>query len=68
MLYATCSILKDENDAQIEKFLELFKDASVIKLNLPFGQKTKFGWQILPNESSISADGFYYSIINKNKA
>ena len=68
MLYATCSILKDENDTQIEKFIEPFKDASVVKLNLPFGQKTKFGWQILPNESSISADGFYYSIIYKNKA
>ena len=68
MLYATCSILKDENDAQIEKFLELFKDASTLSFNLPFGQKTKFGWQILPNESSISADGFYYSIIYKNKA
>ncbi len=67
MLYATCSTLKDENDAQIANFLELFKDASTLSFNLPFGQKTKFGWQILPNESSISADGFYYSIIYKNK-
>ena len=42
--------LKDENDAQIEKFIELFKDSSVIKLNLPFGQKTKFGWHVILNE------------------
>ena len=51
LVYATCSILKDENKAQIQKFLVNSKD-------WVFEQEKLF----IPNELG---DGFYFSIIKK---
>ncbi len=51
LVYATCSILKDENKAQIQKFLENTNDWAL--------KKEKFN---IPSELG---DGFYFSILKK---
>ena len=37
LLYATCSILKTENEQQITRFLESHEDAKEIKIELDWG-------------------------------
>jgi 16S rRNA (cytosine967-C5)-methyltransferase len=62
LLYATCSILPDENNLQINNFLEATSDASLIPLSIQYnGQMTSR--QILPNEQKM--DGFYYAKLQK---
>jgi 16S rRNA (cytosine967-C5)-methyltransferase len=53
LVYATCSVLKDENKAQIQKFLANSNE-------WVFEQEKLF----LPNELG---DGFYYATLKKNK-
>ena len=60
LLYATCSILPEENAEQIEQFLKDTVDAELLPLN---GDNNAIGWQILPNENSM--DGFYYAKLHK---
>jgi 16S rRNA (cytosine967-C5)-methyltransferase len=62
LLYATCSILKAENELQIADFLYSHDDASEIKIDLDWGIKTVIGRQQLP---SHEFDGFYYAKIRK---
>lgn len=67
LLYATCSILKDENEQQIRHFLKEEKSAKEVKFMLPFGEVRDVGVQILPRyfESEKSVDGFYYALLEK---
>ncbi|MBV7315566.1 16S rRNA (cytosine(967)-C(5))-methyltransferase RsmB [Shewanella sp. NIFS-20-20] len=62
LLYATCSILPQENAQQIQAFLERTKDATL----LPIAQQSpaEIGWQILPGTQGM--DGFYYAILQKS--
>ena len=60
LLYATCSILPQENDQQIARFLAENKDATLIKIN----DSDNLGWQILPSEQNM--DGFYYAKLVKS--
>ena len=62
LLYATCSILKAENEEQITQFLESHQDAEEIKINLDWGIDTSVGRQQLP---SHNFDGFYYAKLQK---
>ncbi len=62
LLYATCSILPQENAVQIEQFLAQQQDANLVELPEYQG---KTGWQILPNESGM--DGFYYAKLQKSQ-
>ncbi|WP_409440249.1 16S rRNA (cytosine(967)-C(5))-methyltransferase RsmB [Psychromonas sp. GE-S-Ul-11] len=62
LLYATCSILPDENDLQIERFLASTSDASLIPLSSKVND-TVCQRQILPNEQKM--DGFYYAKLQK---
>ena len=59
LLYATCSILPEENSTQIAKFLETHADARAELL--PDG--TEHGLQVLPSE--CGGDGFFYAKILK---
>lgn len=70
LLYATCSILKDENEKQMISFFDQHANAKEIELTLPFAQREIHGYQILPiyNELSEKMDGFYYCLIQKNHA
>ena len=62
LLYATCSILKTENEVQIADFLNHHQDALEEKINLDWGIKTSIGKQQLPQQNF---DGFYYAKIIK---
>ena len=63
LLYATCSILADENDLQIKDFLKNTADASLIALSDQYNS-TEHGRQLLPNEAGM--DGFYYAKLHKS--
>lgn len=63
LLYSTCSILQDENDKQISSFLKDHQDAKVLNLRLPFGVKSKHGYQLFPDANG--SDGFYYCLLQK---
>ena len=64
LLYATCSIFKQENEQQIERFLAHTEDASEVLIDACWGQARGHGRQILPGEQGM--DGFYYAILQKN--
>ena len=63
MVYATCSILKDENENQIIEFLSRFKDARNEEIEIAWGEGT-IGKQQLPEHSY---DGFYYAKLSKKQ-
>lgn len=64
LLYATCSVLKQENEAQISAFLSTHKNAIELPINDDnWGNYANFGRQILTGESGM--DGFYYARIAK---
>ena len=63
LLYATCSILPDENELQVKSFLESKSDATLIPLSEQYNSVTQ-GRQLLPNEDAM--DGFYYAKLQKN--
>ncbi|MCP4985908.1 MAG: 16S rRNA (cytosine(967)-C(5))-methyltransferase RsmB [Colwellia sp.] len=67
LLYATCSILPQENSQQISSFIEQNPDAQLIAINtnnLDTVEKT-IGWQLLPDDENM--DGFYYAKLLKQK-
>ncbi|NLK85383.1 MAG: 16S rRNA (cytosine(967)-C(5))-methyltransferase RsmB [Aeromonadales bacterium] len=57
LVYTTCSILKQENDEQIQKFLKRHSDAKLLPFTM--NGKTVSTYQRLPGEDN--ADGFFYS-------
>ncbi|MCK4744050.1 MAG: 16S rRNA (cytosine(967)-C(5))-methyltransferase RsmB [Sulfuriflexus sp.] len=63
LLYATCSILPDENAQQIESFLARQADASEVIIEANWGAAQKHGRQILPGQQGM--DGFYYALLEK---
>jgi 16S rRNA (cytosine967-C5)-methyltransferase len=65
MLYSTCSIFKDENESQIDRFLERQPDASAVSLDqYDWGQKRSHGRQILSGQDNM--DGFYYALLTRS--
>ncbi|WP_085300261.1 16S rRNA (cytosine(967)-C(5))-methyltransferase RsmB [Cognaticolwellia mytili] len=60
LLYATCSILPEENSQQVQHFIEKNSDAELVGIT---DNATDIGWQILPNNNSM--DGFYYAKLVK---
>ena len=63
LLYATCSILVEENAAQIDAFLARTPDAVAEPLDARFGRASGAGRQRLPGEDD--ADGFFYARVRK---
>ncbi|WP_298719833.1 16S rRNA (cytosine(967)-C(5))-methyltransferase RsmB [uncultured Oceanisphaera sp.] len=62
LLYATCSILPDENSAQIQAFLQRTPNARHQPLH-PDESVEQPGWQLLPGAEQ--RDGFYYAKLSK---
>jgi len=62
-LYATCSILPEENTLQIQAFLARQTDAVEIVINSNWGMAQQVGRQILPGQQDM--DGFYYALLKK---
>lgn len=63
LLYATCSILRDENDRQAAAFLAETKDARELPLPTHVGRERLVGRQILTGDDNM--DGFYYARMAK---
>ena len=61
LLYATCSLLREENEAQIARFLEHTPDAGARPLPDAAGRPLRFGRQSLPEDDD--ADGFYCALL-----
>lgn len=63
LLYATCSILKAENEHQVAGFLARTPDARIEPLDARFGHAFPGGSQRLPGEDGM--DGFFYARLRK---
>ncbi|MDR9437075.1 MAG: 16S rRNA (cytosine(967)-C(5))-methyltransferase RsmB [Thiohalophilus sp.] len=63
LLYATCSVLPEENRQQVECFLAAENTARHVPLAASWGHPLSAGQQILPGEDEM--DGFYYARLVK---
>lgn len=63
LLYATCSVLPQENVRIIERFVTEQPDARLDPLEVPWGQPCAAGRQLLP--SPQGHDGFFYARLRK---
>jgi len=63
LLYATCSVLPQENDQVISRFVAMTADCRALTITVPWGQKTAYGRQLLP--TIAGSDGFYYALLSK---
>lgn len=66
LVYATCSILQDENERQLAAFLERHSDAVCDDPGPALGQLRPVGRQRLPGEEG--ADGFYCAVLRRSGA
>ncbi|MCU0735465.1 MAG: 16S rRNA (cytosine(967)-C(5))-methyltransferase RsmB [Methylotetracoccus sp.] len=63
LLYATCSVIKAENDENIEGFLQSRRDARELPIEAAWGRPARRGRQILPGDDAM--DGFFYARLTK---
>lgn len=63
LLYATCSVLRMENEGVVLDFLRTHPDAVPIPIDLP-GMDCGAGMQMLPGQHE--GDGFYYALLEKD--
>ncbi len=63
LLYATCSVLRQENEQVIAAFLAVHPDAREQPISALWGCALPHGRQILPGEAGM--DGFYYAALIK---
>ncbi|MCL7930914.1 16S rRNA (cytosine(967)-C(5))-methyltransferase RsmB [Halomonas llamarensis] len=67
LLYATCSVLPDENADQVEAFLQRTPDAHVTTpTGVTWGEKSGAGRQLFPQPNGH--DGFFYARLEKRTA
>ncbi|MBS0570945.1 MAG: 16S rRNA (cytosine(967)-C(5))-methyltransferase RsmB, partial [Proteobacteria bacterium] len=63
LVYATCSVLADENAHRIDAFAAAHADARLRPPSLPW-HAAGAGVQNLPGESGM--DGFFYAVVDKD--
>ncbi|UGB38196.1 16S rRNA (cytosine(967)-C(5))-methyltransferase RsmB [Frateuria soli] len=63
LVYATCSLLRAENEVAIQTLLAHAADARSLPVTLAVGQPAAVGWQILPGDGDL--DGMYYAVLEK---
>lgn len=66
MLYATCSILPQENELQLENFIARQRDVVEDVIDAVWGEPRSVGRQIAPGEWDL--DGFFYARLVKKSA
>lgn len=65
LLYSTCSVLPQENERVIARFLKDTADATLVPITLSGGTVTPAGYQLFPAVSGH--DGFFYAKLVKGK-
>ncbi len=63
LVYATCSVLPEENAEVVTAFLAAHRDARALPVAASWGRESGPGRQILPGEQDM--DGFYYARIRR---
>ena len=63
LLYATCSVLRQENDRLVARFIKQQEQVQHCVIDADWGIQMEVGRQLLPNP--ISHDGFYYAKLYK---
>jgi len=63
LLYATCSVLAEENGAVVEQFTSLHPDAAFLPLPTDGGIAIGHGRQLLPTDQG--PDGLFYALLEK---
>lgn len=63
LLYATCSVLKMENEVQVMAFINQHEDAEEVKIIADWGISRPCGRQILTGTDQM--DGFFYAKLRK---
>ena len=63
LVYATCSIFPEENEAVLQAFLASHKEATEEKITTDWGKACAVGRQILPGMHGM--DGFYFGRLMK---
>lgn len=64
LVYATCSVMPEENNLLIQQFLNLHTDAQELKITASWGISMPVGRQVLPGQDNM--DGFYYARLQKS--
>ncbi|EMR14217.1 16S rRNA methyltransferase B [Methylophaga lonarensis MPL] len=64
MIYTTCSVMKQENEQQIEAFLQRHHDATELQIADAPAHRTHVGYQRLPGDDVM--DGFYYACLQRS--
>ncbi|MFT4817134.1 MAG: 16S rRNA (cytosine967-C5)-methyltransferase [Pseudohongiellaceae bacterium] len=67
LLYTTCSLLRQENEETIRRFLDSTDSAKYEAIAAEWGVECAFGRQLLPGTSS-GPDGFFYAVLRKEFA
>ncbi len=63
LIYATCSVFDEENDAVVDDFITATGDARVATMDIDIGEATRCGRQVLPSVNG--SDGLYYAALQK---
>ncbi|WP_456269431.1 16S rRNA (cytosine(967)-C(5))-methyltransferase RsmB [Kushneria sp. AK178] len=63
LLYATCSVLPEENAAQIAAFVARTPDAQALPITADWGRPSSDGRQLMPTPDGH--DGFFYALLEK---
>lgn len=63
LIYATCSILPEENFLVVKNFLQQYNDAKEKPITMDCGIRVMHGRQFFPTTNGN--DGFYYAVITK---
>lgn len=63
LLYATCSVLPEENREMVQRFIDRQPDAGEMELLPPGGESPVRRLQILPGDREM--DGFFYALLQR---
>ena len=64
LVYATCSVLNQENSNLIKKFIKKHSECNLKPIIAKWGFDTGYGRQILSGQDNM--DGFFYACLKKN--